>query len=415
MKTKPSILCVDDEVNILEGLQDNLRRKFKVHTASSGAEGLAVLKSEGPFPVVISDMRMPEMNGAEFLSQVRNLYPDSMRILLTGQSDIESAISAVNEGQIFRFLTKPCETDNLASVIQLAVEQNQLGRLEKDLLENTLQGCVEALVEVLQLTNPAAFSRTNRIRDYVNHMVSDLGLPGRWQFEIAALLSQIGFVTLPSETIKKLFAGQSLNDDELALVEEHPVVAYRLISRIPRLESIASMILKQRDSDRSNTQASDAIDEVALAEKCVTEESDLVVNESTNSKAEDAEETIRIGALMLRLASEYDANIGREFSHEQTIELLGQSNGPEVVRFIDSLSKITVHTVSKAAVFKMVNVKDLCRGMVLDQEVTDSNGLLLMASGQLVTDTVIHRLSVFARRGSLEEPIRVRAVAEIHV
>ena len=138
MKTKPSILCVDDEVNILEGLQDNLRRKFKVHTASSGAEGLAVLKSEGPFPVVISDMRMPEMNGAEFLSQVRNLYPDSMRILLTGQSDIESAISAVNEGQIFRFLTKPCETDNLASVIQLAVEQNQLGRLEKDLLENML-------------------------------------------------------------------------------------------------------------------------------------------------------------------------------------------------------------------------------------------------------------------------------------
>ena len=121
MKNKPSILCVDDEVNILEGLQDNLRRKFKVHTASSGTEGLAVLKSEGPFPVVISDMRMPEMNGAEFLSQVRNLYPDSMRILLTGQSDIESAISAVNEGQIFRFLTKPCETDNLVSVIQLAL------------------------------------------------------------------------------------------------------------------------------------------------------------------------------------------------------------------------------------------------------------------------------------------------------
>ena len=410
---KPSILCVDDEVNILEGLQDNLRRKYKVHAATSGAEGLAILKTEGPFPVIISDMRMPEMNGAEFLSQVRGLYPDSMRILLTGQSDIESAISAVNEGQIFRFLTKPCETDNLISVIELAVEHNRLSRVEKDLLENTLQGCVEALVEVLQLTNPAAFSRTNRIRDYVNHMVSDLGLQDRWQFEIAALLSQIGFVTLPSETIKKLFAGQSLSDDELALVEEHPVVAYRLISRIPRLESIASMILKQRDSDRSNTQFSDVIDEAKIAGKPDNADSDQVINKSKNSQVEDIEETIRIGALMLQLASEYDASIGREISHEQTIDLMRQSEGAVNSRFVDSLSKLTVNTVSKAAVFKMVNVKDLSRGMVLDQEITDSNGLLLMASGQLVTDTVIHRLSVFARRGSLVEPIRVKVAAEV--
>ena len=410
---KPSILCVDDEVNILEGLQDNLRRKYKVHAATSGADGLAILKTEGPFPVIISDMRMPEMNGAEFLSQVRGLYPDSMRILLTGQSDIESAISAVNEGQIFRFLTKPCETDNLISVIELAVEHNRLSRVEKDLLENTLQGCVEALVEVLQLTNPAAFSRTNRIRDYVNHMVSDLGLQDRWQFEIAALLSQIGFVTLPSETIKKLFAGQSLSDDERALVEEHPVVAYRLISRIPRLESIASMILKQRDSDRSNTQFSDVIDEAKIAGKPDNADSDQVINKSKNSQVEDIEETIRIGALMLQLASEYDASIGREISHEQTIDLMRQSEGAVNSRFVDSLSKLTVNTVSKAAVFKMVNVKDLSRGMVLDQEITDSNGLLLMASGQLVTDTVIHRLSVFARRGSLVEPFRVKVAAEV--
>ena len=410
---KPSILCVDDEVNILEGLQDNLRRKYKVHAATSGADGLAILKTEGPFPVIISDMRMPEMNGAEFLSQVRGLYPDSMRILLTGQSDIESAISAVNEGQIFRFLTKPCETDNLISVIELAVEHNRLSRVEKDLLENTLQGCVEALVEVLQLTNPAAFSRTNRIRDYVNHMVSDLGLQDRWQFEIAALLSQIGFVTLPSETIKKLFAGQSLSDDERALVEEHPVVAYRLISRIPRLESIASMILKQRDSDRSNTQFSDVIDEAKIAGKPDNADSDQVINKSKNSQVEDIEETIRIGALMLQLASEYDASIGREISHEQTIDLMRQSEGAVNSRFVDSLSKLTVNTVSKAAVFKMVNVKDLSRGMVLDQEITDSNGLLLMASGQLVTDTVIHRLSVFARRGSLVEPFCVKVAAEV--
>ena len=174
------------------------------------------------------------------------------------------------------------------------------------------------------------------------------------------------------------------------------------------------MILKQRDSDRSNTQVLDAIDEPGIAGKTDSAESDKIISKSINSKAEDVEETIRIGALMLQLASEYDASIGREISHEQTIDLMRQSNGSDIARFVDSLSKLTVNTVSKAAVFKMVNVKELSRGMVLDQEITDSNGLLLMASGQLVTDTVIHRLSVFARRGSLVEPIRVRDAAEAH-
>ena len=390
---KPPILCVDDEVNILEGLQDNLRKQFKVHTAESGADGLAILKEKGPFPVVISDMRMPEMNGAEFLTQVRELYPDTMRILLTGQSDIESAISAVNDGQIFRFLTKPCETDHLSSVIQLAVEHNRLSGLEKDLLENTLQGCVEALVEVLQLTNPVAFSRTNRLRDYVVHMANDMELKDRWQFEIAALLSQVGFVTLPSETIKKLFADQPLNEEELALVEEHPVVAYRLISKIPRLENVASMILRQRDSERTNIQISDKDDE------------------SPESEDEAADEAVTTGALMLQLASEYDEHLGRELKHNQAIEMMRESIDAELMPFLESLSKLRVSKDNKAAVFKMANVEDLSRGMVLDQEITDSNGLLLMASGQLVTDTVIHRLSVFARRGSLVQPIWVRVAA----
>lgn len=390
---KPPILCVDDEVNILEGLQDNLRKQFKVHTAESGADGLAILKEKGPFPVVISDMRMPEMNGAEFLSQVRELYPDTMRILLTGQSDIESAISAVNDGQIFRFLTKPCETDHLSSVIQLAVEHNRLSGLEKDLLENTLQGCVEALVEVLQLTNPLAFSRTNRLRDYVIHMANDMDLKDRWQYEIAALLSQVGFVTLPSETIKKLFANQSLNEEELAQVDGHPVVAYRLISKIPRLENVASMILRQRDSERTNTHISDKEEK------------------SSESEKEAADEMVTTGALMLQLASEYDEHIGREMEHSQAIELMQESVEAELMPFLESLSKLEVSEDKKAAVFKMANVEDLSRGMVLDQEITDANGLLLMASGQLVTDTVIHRLSVFARRGSLVQPIRVRVAA----
>src|SRR5262245_17980905 len=108
MSDKPRILCVDDEPNVLEGLALHLRRKYEMSTAANGPDALALLEREGPPEVIISDMRMPGMDGATFLSKARQLYPDTVRMLLTGQSDMASAIKAVNDGQIFRFLTKPC-------------------------------------------------------------------------------------------------------------------------------------------------------------------------------------------------------------------------------------------------------------------------------------------------------------------
>lgn len=107
------IVCVDDEPRILKGLRRRIGRDYDVSTAESGAEALALMKEEEPFQVVVSDMRMPGMTGAQFLAQVRTEYPDTVRILLTGQSDLNDAIAAVNEGNIFRFLSKPCPPEVL--------------------------------------------------------------------------------------------------------------------------------------------------------------------------------------------------------------------------------------------------------------------------------------------------------------
>ena len=105
---KPRILCVDDEEFILEGIASNLRKSFKITTAKSGQEALDLMENEETFPIIISDMRMPGMDGAQFLKQARQVSPDSIRILLTGHADLEAAISVVNEGKIFRYLTKTC-------------------------------------------------------------------------------------------------------------------------------------------------------------------------------------------------------------------------------------------------------------------------------------------------------------------
>jgi len=132
------ILCVDDEKNVLEGLARTLRNLYEIDSATSGPEALEILKRSGHFAIVISDLRMPAMTGVDFLALARHIAPDTVRVLLTGQGDLPSAISAVNDGNIFRFLTKPCPTDSLVKSLAACAEQYKLITAERVLLEQTL-------------------------------------------------------------------------------------------------------------------------------------------------------------------------------------------------------------------------------------------------------------------------------------
>ena len=120
------ILCVDDEESILKGFQLNLRKDFELHMASNGAEGLEVFERERGFALVLSDMRMPEMNGATMLSEIKKRDHEVVTVLLTGHTDFESAMAAVNEGNVFRMLSKPCPPDTLIKVLNAGLEQHDL-------------------------------------------------------------------------------------------------------------------------------------------------------------------------------------------------------------------------------------------------------------------------------------------------
>jgi len=134
----PRVLFVDDEPHVLDSLEDALRRTFAVSTAVGGAAGLAALQDDGPFAVVVSDYQMPGMNGAEFLAKARIVAPATVRMLLTGQASVQGAIAAVNDGNIFRFLTKPCPPPDLIRAIEHALEQARLITADRDLLERKL-------------------------------------------------------------------------------------------------------------------------------------------------------------------------------------------------------------------------------------------------------------------------------------
>ena len=218
------ILFVDDEENILQSIKRELRKRFDIYTAEGGALALETLKNNGPFAVIVSDMRMPVMDGIQLLSTVKDLYPDTVRLMLTGNADQETAIEAVNKGQIFRFLNKPCPTSVLVTAIALAQRQYRLITAEKELLDKTLKGTITVLSELLSLANPIAFSSGLRIKNLVVHLAEQLHLPNLWQFEIAALMSQIGCVTLPHDILNKFYAGQPLDPEEEAMYRNHPQV-----------------------------------------------------------------------------------------------------------------------------------------------------------------------------------------------
>ena len=120
-KPLPRVLCVDDEERVVQGLALHLRKDYEVHVAVSGAQALERLRDMKGAAVIISDMRMPGMDGATLLQVVMQKYPDTTRILLTGEAGREIAVAAVNKGQIFRFLTKPCPAEQLKSAVEAGV------------------------------------------------------------------------------------------------------------------------------------------------------------------------------------------------------------------------------------------------------------------------------------------------------
>ena len=298
---RPVILCVDDESRIVEGLALHLRKEYRVHTALSGEEGLQKLKESGGAAVVVSDMRMPVMDGATFLRRVMRMYPDATRVLLTGEPGRDAAVAAVNEAQIFRFLTKPCSPDQLKSAIEAAVVQNKLISAERELLQETLIGSIQALIDILAITNPVAFGRASRVKRMAVSFAQELGCRGFWQLEAASMLSQLGYISLPVELVEKLYYGEKLTTDEQTLAEGVPQVANKLLGHIPRLEPVLQILSAVNYTDEQLKSLGDG--------------------------------TIGLGARMLSLVLDYDSLVTQGHSADVAVQTLRRKSA----RFSESL------------------------------------------------------------------------------
>jgi len=227
------ILFVDDDPNLLASCERILRRQFQITTAEDGETGLAKLTLHGPFAVVVADRHMPGMDGIKFLGTVRERAPETIRIMLTGNADLEGAIRVVNEGNIFRFLTKPCPPDMLTRALKDAQAQYRLVTAEKELLNKTLNGSIKLLTDILSLVDHQSFGRAQLLRGAITAVTARLYVENAWEIHLAVMLASIGYVTIPSETLVRSRAGQPLSAVEEQMLARLPETAARLLANIP--------------------------------------------------------------------------------------------------------------------------------------------------------------------------------------
>ncbi len=371
------ILLVDDEQEILDSFKRQLRKLFDIDTANGGLNGLRRVLSSEPFAVIVSDYHMPGIDGIQFLASVKQKFPDSVRIMLTGKAELQTAIDAVNEGHIFRFLTKPCPEEMLIQTLQAGLEQYRLITAERDLLEKTLSGSIKVLTEILSLVNPSAFGRAMRIKSYVVHMVDRLKIPEAWQYEIAALLSFIGCVTIPPDVMDKINTGARLSPVEADLADKHPAVAKELLVNIPRLGSVARMIEAQGDSFVRHTKNEDF----------------------------QGEDLISLGGNLLAIAMDFDKLIAAGKSKQ---DALGDLIMHPDKYFQDAVTTLKDYEVSPADQIKRsIRAKDLNTSMILNEDISASNGMLIAVKGQEVSQTMLRRLRAFAGSVGINEPFGI--------
>ena len=421
-----SVLCLDDEPSILRSLKRILPRDhYQVHLAESGHEALALM-SETPIDLVISDMRMPEMSGAEFLEKVANQYPDTIRILLTGYSDIQSTIAAVNYGRIHRYVQKPWETQELLDCLDQELEKKRLkienqrlvelvsaqneelkflnANLEKKVDQRTLQikkaladlqkshkqvkEQVRAIIRVfynllcLKGTHGSAYAV--EISQLCLHIANQLDLTDIeiMNIKLAGLLNEVGVLCLEEQLVSKPL--YHMSSEEFDAYKSHAQLAFKAMSPVQHLSSIAFSVSNQYERyDGKN-------------------------NMSGKSGSE-----IPIGARILAIARDYiyaihGVSSDVRLSQRGALDVLRQKADfiydPDLVKHLEyAVTYMDIDQLEKNE--RVVSTPNLMSGMKLTRDVMTAAKILLLPEGHVLTSQTIKRIQSYVE--SSNEILRV--------
>jgi response regulator RpfG family c-di-GMP phosphodiesterase len=402
------ILCVDDEANILSALRRLFRQNgYQISIATSGAEGLQLLETQ-TFDLVISDMRMPEMDGARFLEQVFQRYPDTVRILLTGYADISSTIAAVNKGQIYRYVSKPWDDNELLLTVRQALDLKALQRdklrlealtarqndelkalnlsleekvqartqelaLANEKLKGSFITSVKVFANLIELREGNLAGHSRRVADLGRKIANKLGLSPKEAQDVflAGLLHDIGKIGLSDQLLAK--AVTQMTGEDLGAYRKHPLKGEQALMALEDLRGAAKLIRSHHE--RFDGQGyPDALTGLGIP----------------------------LGARILALANDFDGlQIGivapRRQSPEDAKKLIAEGRGkrydPQVVdAFLGVLGGVEPERTAEVS----ISVADLKPGMALSRDLMTRDGVLLLAADYMLDANLIRQIRDYA-------------------
>jgi response regulator RpfG family c-di-GMP phosphodiesterase len=398
------VLYVDDEASLLSTFSSLFRRQgLEIQTLANSPSIDAVLEKDGPFAVVISDQRMPGLDGVATLERVRLKHPDTIRVMLTGFSSMEDTQRAINQAGIYRYMTKPWEDTAFSRLVHDCVTQYNLSSENKhlserlleqnkalaELLEGTVGQSIQILTHLISYINPDAANQTERVRNVgraIVPMLTDLSAEERWAILRAFDLFNFGIALLPPWIQVSLNKNGLKALTRIPVAMNHHVLAADLIKDIPRFSLVAAIIrLQRKDMDGNGPPDADRI---------------------SGTK-------IPVGARLLHILVDLDTistatHQGRDVLHH--MKSLPNRYDTELI------SKILLQEPSpESNEIKMVALQYLEVGMVLVDDIVSTRGKILLRSSSIITKPMIKILNQMKDYSEIKEPIKVLLAVSLKI
>lgn len=374
------VLFVDDDVGLLGMLKRNFSLEFDVKTAENGPDALKIIEDSPPFAAIMVDMRMPGMDGVELIKHARDLAPDSVYVMLTGNQDLTTAMQAVNDGHVFRFLNKPCDAETIRTAIKASLLQHDLIVSQKELLNSTFTGAVGVLTEIIEsMETPLVDS--SRVKHLSVELAKAHEIQASWSMCLACRMMFVGVPLLPNSQ-REILMNDDVNTAEHKVAVKHLLdVSVQLIAKIPRLGPVADVLWAALKADG----------QICKHDPNSTQFANLML---VSFYAE---------LLLVRgdARSSILADLIRRF--EGLDSIITSTLHDELVPPDNKLEEVLANAPEGGRIRKL-SPNELDEGMVVAENVRMNNGAMLVAAGRELTAVIIQRLRALA----IEHPIEVQ-------
>lgn len=369
------IVVVDDEPDNLALMRELLKHAgHQVQCCSSGTEAIDAIGAAPP-DLVLLDISMPQMDGFEVCRQLKSVRGSAHIpvIFLTALTDSRQKVQAFRCGAV-DYVTKPFQADEVFARVETQLALARARQAERELLEQTLNGSLRMLADLVHLAGPALAERADTIRTIVLHLVGRLPVSDPWEVKLAATLCLLGCITLPPDSFERAYLGEPASTDEADMFAGHPEAGARLLATIPRLARVAEMIRRQHGDVQPAPTPGDAVD---------------------------------VGARMLRLALDVDRGMLGGLTFHGALSQLRTGSGSHPAAMVSALANFPSARVDVEV--RRVKVRDLRPAMVVEAPVlTEGGNLVILPKHTRLSPTLIERVRNFAKTRGVQEPIPVR-------